>query len=826
MSFIITSRKFFDEFTGSGGGGSTYLNALQGDKITCEIEGYFYWAMTNSKLTFDSASQTISLFYSPLSQQNGTSFLTQGFNIGDTIEVVGTASNDGPYTITDVTDLAITTAGAVVDESAPSASVYGTTLVTDLDFFYDLISNKSSKQDFVSATDKETVQKYSATGLDASVGTPVPLTISTASYGWVTDIVTNDDEGEGFVEGVTNVNYKQSFKITTIFYMTRIWTNQLMQNFLKRTAPEEYVKGNHLKHIFKIDGKFSECDPLISHTGIQTEQDGESGWLNQNNCGNKPEYSISSIQYQNDVSLEILNQLEGSIVNLVTIVIESRSGKFVAGNTKFILNHFLCPLDELVYINTDTTLLQNIRLDKQIITMDAASVDGIEFGTDYQSLTDIEATFFSATQVIITFKVDYSSVTKNIISLKDVSDRLYSIVVSCQDESILTTIGIDRVNVLCDFNVMDYDVREPLIFGLVDYIHCFKFPNYGTFEDNDIVGYEGDPAYVEIPFWIETAVVNNITPTLKNISCKIVSTKTDEDDFILEEKIFDTSVVRKLDDKQTIDILNERGFIFADDNPFNRADIVRYEDGDSGTMIAYKLRYAFALRYETWLEVVQSSQGASYDIFKNIEEVNQAWKQYSTGFGWALKFRMDAQVEGYTGFVTSFQTETTFTILENGDAPQDGVNFKSSIKYYNEDAIETGGLVAGEKIRVVARFGGDPTTFPTGMTELNGFIFADDEFGSIFTRINASLDFDSEEDSPFSAEDLPVLNGVVSEIVATNLRMSVFANRIELDTWYTLPDDASGNKSFWARIIYQEGNILLQEDGSAILQEDNFAILL
>jgi len=414
----------------------------------------------------------------------------------------------------------------------------------------------------------------------------------------------------------------------------------------------------------------------------------------------------------------------------------------LAGASQFILNHFLCPLAEADYIDTETTLLQNIRLDKKMITMDAGAVNGIEYGTDYQALTNIQATYVSATQVLITFRVDYSTATKLILSQKSVDDRYYAFVISCQDVNITTTKNIDRVNCIADFNNADYDLRNDAIFGLIDYIHCYSYPNYGVFETNNVTGYQGDPAYVEIPFWVETAVVNNVSPTIQKINVQIVATKTDNDDFIIEEKSFDVSFVRKLDDKQTIDEETSRGFILADDNPFNRCDVVRYEDGDNGTEIAYKLRYAFALRYEDWIQVVQSATGASYDIFKDIEDVVETWKQYNTGFGWELKFRMNAEVAGYDGFVTKFQTDADFVILEEGDAPQDGETLQGSIKYFNEEGIEVEGIISDEPTRIVARFKCDPTVFPTGMTAFNGYVFVDDEYGSIFTRRFASLDFD------------------------------------------------------------------------------------
>lgn len=823
MSFNITSRKFYDEFTGTGGGGVNYLNACQGDKIKCVIEGYFYWAATLINVSFDAGTKTITQNNLALGVNN--SFIERGFNAGDTIAVIGTASNNATFTIASLTDTTITTVEVLVSEVAPSTSIYGTTLITSIDLLYDLIDNLSKKSDFVSATDKETVQRYYATGLDASVITPVPMKIGSESFGWVTDIVTGD-EGEAIVEGVGISNYKQYFKITHVFYMTRIWTNELIQNFANRLAPNEYLKGNHLKHICKINGKFDYYDPIIVHTGSLIDQKGSSAWFNQSNVQDKSEYSINSIQYQNFATSEYLEQLDGSIVNLVTMTINSRSGKFVAATTKFILNHFLCPTKEIDYINTNTTLLQNIRLDKKIITMDAVAVNGIEYSTDYQSLTDIQATYVSATQVIITFKVDYSSATKTILANKDADDRLYAFVISCQDIAITTTKNIDRVNVLADFKGADYDLRTSALFSLIDYIHCYPFPNYGVFEANEIVGYEGDLAYIEIPFQVETAIISGASPTLQKMNIQIVATKDGENDFILEEKAFDLSAVRKLNDKQTINDQTTRGMILPDESPWNRANVIRYEDGDDGTMAGYKLQYGFVLRYESWIEVVQSALGASFDVFKDIETVVQAWKRYSTGNGWALKFRLNAEVLGYSDFVTKFQTETTFTILEAGDAPEDGPTYKSQIKFYNEIGTEVPGLIKEEPTRIVATFFGDPTDLPAGMTVINGFVTVDNEFGSMFTRRIATTDFDSEEDSPFSTEDLPALQNVVSEMQSANLRMAVYNNRVVFDTWYT-PDITTSpeNKKVSFRLGYNVASILLQEDGSAIMQDGSYILL-
>lgn len=823
--FIPTSRLFFDEITGTGGGGTPYLNAVEGDKITCVIEGYFERKLEDISVIFDAATKTITLQGTSIS--SSSYFTGKGFASGMDIDITGTVSNNTTFVIASVTDTVITLTTAPVDEPCEDTNIYDITDVTDMDLYFDLIPNLSQKSDFVSATDKETVQRYIATGLDATVATPVFMQVGSESMGWVPDVMSGSDT-EAFIEGVAFTDHKQYFKITHVFYMTRLWTKELFQNFLMRTAPAEYQKGGHLKHVCRIDGKFSSDDVIASHTGSIFNQNGITGWFNQNGTQERPEYKVVAIQYQNDVTLAFLDQIDASIVNLVTLSVYSRSGKFVAAQSQFILNHILCPLNEAVYVNTpDTTLLQNIRMDKKLITEGAAAVDGINFGTDYQAITDIQAVIIDANNMAITFKVDYSSDTKAMLSTRSADDRLYAFFVTCQDQAVTTTKGTDRVPVLADFRCADYDLREPAIFGLLDYFHCFTYPNYGVFEVNKPCGYQGDPAYTEIGFWIETAVVDQKTPTLQQLIMQIVATKTGSTDFVIEEKKFDISTIRKLNDKQTINLTDTRGFILPEGSPWNRCNVIRYAAGDSGTKIAYKLQYGYVLRYEEWIQVVASAEGNLFDIFKNVEDVVQAWKRYSTGNGWELQLRVKADVQGYYGVVTKFKAQEPFTILQASDAPQDGPTFKSVLQFFNEEGVEVPGILHDAVTRVVAKFFGDPTVFPAGMTTINGYMFAHDEFQTVFDRRFCSTDVDAEEDSPFSSVDLPAQNGVISTVSSANLRMNEFYNRVELDTWFTADETKSPtNKFFISRLGYNNANILLQEDGAAILQEDGFFILL
>lgn len=791
MGWITTSKKFYDAFTGIGGGGIEYLDARIGDKITAVVEGYFYWAAEGVSVTYNSTGKTITL-NDP--NYSGT-FLAMGFKIGDTINSAGTSSNNTTLTITDVTSRTITVAEALTNEDAPNATITGTTLITAIEYFYNSIEN-NEQISYASKTDKGTIQKYIASGLDASVATPVYALIGSSSYAWVTDIVT-DDESELKIEGAGIVDFKQKFKITHTFYFSPVWNLSLFQNYTSRKAPDYFINGKHLKYICAIDGKFDINSPVPDHTGSSATPGGTSAWLNQNSIGNQPEYKLVGITYADNDSSELYPKLVANKNTLVTITLQSRSGRFNESTTKFIVKHFITPQSELEFIGTETTMLQNLKHDEAEIVVGGAAVNGINFGTSYQVLKEVEATFVSNTIVVIDFVVSYSSEIIALLKKHSDQDRLYAFIVSCQNADIVSTKNTDRVNVLCDYQTATYDLTNSELMNAEDYIHCFQFPNTIANEKNTVAGYQGDFAITKTGFRIETAAVADVTPTLRTITLQIVSTKEGENDFVLEEKTFNVSTERKLDGIQSINIENSRGFILPDGSAWNVVSLTRKSSIDDGTMKGFQLQYGFVLRFEDWIQVVQSQLGSSYDIFKSIPNVVQAWKRYCSDYGWALKHRIVWSIEGYDGHVTEYEMETSIDVLDESDAPQAGQTFTPSITYHSieGDKLEVPGIITNGTTRIIAEFVGDPSIFPGDTVMMWGSIFAtNDPAGNILNRRYASTVEDAETDSPFSSEDLPN-SGAIWEYQSANLRISFFADRVRLDTHYTDVTDTKNLKN-------------------------------
>ena len=203
MSIRLIDISFYDEFTGTGGGGAAYLLGSVGDRISMVLNVEAFWAAEDIHAIFLAVDKTITR------NDIGGSFLRDGFHAGEEIAITGTASNDGAYLIVEVTDTVITVAESLTDETATGAFIYGNEQVTAMDYYWNLVENASAESYF-SLTDTGTVQRLNATGLDASDTTPVDLKAKTNSRAWlIYDTAT--------VEGVSWIGYRQKFKIKMDF---------------------------------------------------------------------------------------------------------------------------------------------------------------------------------------------------------------------------------------------------------------------------------------------------------------------------------------------------------------------------------------------------------------------------------------------------------------------------------------------------------------------------------------------------------------------------------------------------------------------------------
>lgn len=898
MSVIVTSRKFFDEFTGSGGGGTKVYPGRPGDKITVETEFYIKWGSENKRLQFISSTKTIK----NVNDLDFTSFITDGeLQEGDEITVVDTVSNNGDFTIVSISDREIILAEALTDEIVSSASIHGITQIKAIDYYSNIIPN-SFTESYVSMVDRGTVQKYCAHDIDAEDSTEKNMNIATDSLGWVTDKLEigegSDEPSESEViitgEGITD--YKQMFKIVQTFIATPLFLKEQYPNFIQRLAPDYYQNEDALNHIVKINAKYNNDFPTADHTGNILIPLGLNQWFDKSaNCG-RAEYYIESIAYEDDTDSVAVDALDIKRKTNVTIRIKSRSGKFTE-ETKLILHHFICPLDDN-YINTiNTTLIQNFIYDRVLMDGESVETGGENEGTDYQVLSNIETEMIDANEYEITFFVQYTNFIFELLKAKDAQNRNYAFAVTTQDVAVATTEGIDRVVVLADFKNANYNTDNPELFAFVDYFHCHHFPNIDQDPKENFSLFEGEPAYIEIPFRIKgdtsakdtilfsrvaalgafqckytingafpvgdftltpgddptseaamqayldanyegyickvTNVLNDwiiiifspapgsdnngittsfevlgirgatilgifvaaytdSSPTLKTVKVEIIATKEGKNNFVLEQQIFNTESIRKLNGAQDINLTGERGFKTFNDDLYNASDLLRNSDDDTEIYFSYLLRYGFVARYEYWREALPKDEGASIDVFKNVEEVTERWKNYSLD-GWELKFKFTAVVIDTDGIETEFYNEVDISIKEIDSASAYNPVTSSVTQYFDEDLVAVSSVIIGGKTYIRTILEGDFSAPPE--PDAFAYIFADFlNSAGITERRFSNTERESEVDSPFSVPTVPL--AVDSSFSLGGVRISFSGtDKIIIDTIYNDSIDGWGQNN-------------------------------
>lgn len=411
----------------------------------------------------------------------------------------------------------------------------------------------------------------------------------------------------------------------------------------------------------------------------------------------------------------------------------------------------------------------------------------------------------------------------------------------------------NRVAILAAFQNASYDTGNPLLMELVDYVRFYRYPNRGVNPCSSLAGVEGDPAYVQIPFRIETAAINGVRPVFETVTVSVVAVKTGEADFTVETFTINVPSCR-LNNQQNINFQSTRGYFSYDNDVYNSISLSTDSTYDSGTKKGFVLQYGLVLRYDYWNSIVTANIGGSScntDINNSIENVNNSWSNLASA-GWDLVFRFDVNITGYDGTITPFRAENTITCQNIGSLPMEGPAYSCEIYYYDEDGIIQSAPISGAKTRIRAKFTTNGTAVPEPNDAYWGSVYADLISGSPTTRRFADTEYTSESDSPFSdpgdllgdilfsadgrqlltADGKAIQLGVVpdSNNSSGNVRIAVYesAGQVVLETIYNDKITGWGQKGETILIVPRLGFkavFLETADGEELLTSDGQQII-
>lgn len=721
MGVEIVSIQYTDDYTGSGATKNDFIMGSFGDKITAYITVAVHWETLNIQAVFDTASDTIR-------RNDNYSFIRDGFKKGDLIDVTGTGTvADNQYTIDSVTDSTITTVEAIPVSGIYSlVSIYGQTQVNALDFYCNLIEN-SAPLSFVSLTDNQSVQKYSASKSNWVSGETVTATQATQSIGWQTGVYPTIEKT---TDGTAVDDYKQTFVITHTFLITPLYlSGDLVEVNEKLVYPSYFLDTNSLKYVARIDARYDTINPSIPHTtDPQYEYPyGNIGWFGEFLNGGFPEYSLDSVSYVDILTSLPVDEIQIQRTTKVIAVINSDSGSFT-GSPLMEVKFFYCPQDQGDYVGTkNTNLLDNYRADRQLITVGTAPVNGVRAGGAYQSLMNISASIDSPTQATLTFDVDLSQQTQSYLIARSEENRKVMFTVTPQKEASTMLADTDRNIVLIGFQSASYNQDDSTLLTWND-ILFYQYPDLTTNAYTDYKGFIGDHILAKSLFTVK----NTGTPQDITIEIQVVNSVTGAF-FNLQKHTqqFPASEVNGgiICDSNQPTVL---GYSLPADDIRNQVFLYRNPALDTATNFGWEIDYGFVLRYETWRDVPEFNEAFSC-------EHSQDWSTYTLMPDWDIKFKITVNVEK-EDYVTTFERYANIEAFDD-TVTSDGFGGELTMlmeTFYtgNSGFVDAKGVIFSDQdTHVRLTFTGNFSSLPSGATGYYGYLALDiPNTGGEFTR--------------------------------------------------------------------------------------------
>lgn len=450
MPVKITDVSIFSELQGVSDDPVNWLLANVGDKIRAEIEfevSTFTVGYTDNEIILNSKAHGYIGDGWQISPIGGF----KDFKVGDTLMIynyVASMVTDSGRTIVEKIDdnvirLDADITGPADNELSAQVLFSVTVPITAARYKYNFIENDDQPTFDSKVSGTEQVLDHDT--IDANDPTPLDMEfIGEPSY----QIGSATIEGVDLDDGTTDGIYKSTFKIIHETFITPFLLSAQITDLLDDTAPDYYFNTNCLKAIFDVEAMYEYTDPNRIQTVEVTEVKGNTGWFGENFNTGLTNYVPSAVDYTDST---------GDPIDSIQISTEKTSGSFIISNptdspfvnnsSRIVLNICKIPSDESEYQLNGRTLAENFCFDRAIQTAGSASVDGDNFGTPQQILTNVLVTHASASQLNIFFDIEMD---QDVIDIFNESETpRYLIWVSVQDHT-LEMADADKVSLKVD----------------------------------------------------------------------------------------------------------------------------------------------------------------------------------------------------------------------------------------------------------------------------------------------------------------------------------------------------------------------------------------
>lgn len=517
---------------------------------------------------------------------------------------------------------------APVDSIANNDKIYVTTPITGIKFFHNLIEN-ADQADYFSLIDGSEQLQFRKT-VDAN---------DTTTYDLFNAIPLNWQSSNSLIKGRGFILPNQSFTLIHNFYIVPFFLSDQWDDLKAGIAPDYFKDEKCLKYAYKIQAMYDFNNPNEFQEVEVGDVLGNTGWFNENFNKQEPVYQVDSVSYTRaDLSGIPSLELTEEVVNCEVIISNETTNPFSDGNTKFVLNFCKAPASAGEYQQPTATenVQENFYFDRALQTVGSAAVNGDEFGSQWQVLTNITAEFIDTSHIKIKFSTQLSSFI--VESLSALGFQRYIIAIEIQNHLLDTSVA-DNVCLLVDANDFLIDNSDP---GML--INTMRFLNHieNTYEEGDEVPecFPEDELVAYSRFYIDRNTREADTILLKTITANMVARNSVSSEFFnLDAFTTDVSNIPLIGDSQFIDFSLDRIFHIPPAEIRKTIRIIRRQDLDDASKRYYDvvIPYLFRWEYFTALPV------ASADFFDPAQPNkgwNEFWFHYTTKPNWGVYFEL------------------------------------------------------------------------------------------------------------------------------------------------------------------------------------------
>lgn len=645
MGIDIVSRKFWNQLRNGktfGSNTSDFTDYLLGticEKIKVETTIDVWWKSNHAPYYDTFSKGTVGAVVSIVRMIN--SFVEDEFRVGDTIYYdawftpTGGSSTHytGTGTIQAVSDLQMdltSFTGGLPDTSTgnvDSMTIWGTTSLTAILMKYNFTENNEANN-FISKVDGNTMC-MAGSGLTATDTTLLPQGVF---KGW------QDDGNIKVKTGSSGLSYKQRFIITQELWVTPFYLPAQYNDLIDGIAPSYLKDVASLRYIANYELRQSLYNPNIAHGGTDSVMYGDVCWFDEHFNGFNPiEFTKYSISYNNGV----YSQVHVVGTTSVKMEISSLNNLFSNGNTNFIVNFFMLPIEDSEIKNTSTTMFENYLFDQCFQTIGSSYQDGIK-----GIIKNVIGTIVS-NRLHIELEIAFTPAQRALFQ-----DHQYIISVITDDHT-QTHATSKRVHVLMDYNdaYASADNSDLLVTKRPEvkfWEHPFdpSIPLTGT---KNYRGWITDGIYSEFPFEVD-GILN-----LAKIKVIAYNSSTLEY-FELMNYNMDLTPYPVISGERIVNISTTRGFKLITGSLRNLVSLTRTSSFN------YLLKFAFKLRFEDWIQLLTAHQDFYNSALTN-NGLSQKWSNYfDTATNWSLKIIHELLIED-----PATNLETTFNVISELD---------------------------------------------------------------------------------------------------------------------------------------------------------------